>query len=589
MSYSRLHLLNHKLQQSVSTSNISSESYLDGGIATATTRTDQKKNRNSAHNDLVYEERRQSSDHLSANQEEDSHVTSTLNDPAFHENTHKSREEISIGMSTEMANKLESMVPQNGITREEDSRSSLVTKSYKKRSVRSLVHPKKGLLLETTTEEVSAELEGTALEDLLPSSPHHGRMETPEADSWIQKQDGVVSVEGSVDSCGENTVPSTRHSTDEGASTLLVSERVQKNGGQAFEKKASLETESKNLIRTILCDNDLNMMDMLGELQSPTEDEEKDFTIGSDQESYSTMSNESPRTIYSRMTVQGLFPSAECNEEIDLLESYESLSTNFSDCDDELSLKELRALNKNKERMECTSSISPHMTLKADGKGQNVDSFSPKKPLNEPKQKTFSRGSQEKSQKIISRKNSLCSSRSTVSPSLPWIDHNRSSQGHSDSEVNTLRSESEGMTASQCSSPWDFDPCDYGKPETEKKSKTQVVGDNKITYTEKEETQNPIREEIMSHLCHETRTFIEDLNKQRCDMPGPPMDLPKETQDFLDKIRKKSCARVASIQQVSVQTYRSPLIFHEESLELYVQILFILTSPCNESSLSFGM
>jgi hypothetical protein len=235
--------------------------------------------------------------------------------------------------------------------------------------------------------------------------------------------------------------------------------------------------------------------------------------------------------------------SSDSEEDLEL-QDFEGLPDDLSDYKDELSLKELRELNKNKEiSMTQSTSLLDH---NADIQSIACDSYKvDSKKLDS--RKTSKTNNDEEIQAKHTTFEKLCNS---ISQTRPFVGDD---EVHV-SSIQGLKLEMSGDVLSQGeSSLKEFEPyfdvdsmANNVKEEMDKHNNFEDARRSILLNDRKGKTTLLER----GLLSMETQAFIDELHKKDFTMPGPPMELPKETQEFLEKIKNKSCARLASYQQV---------------------------------------
>lgn len=223
------------------------------------------------------------------------------------------------------------------------------------------------------------------------------------------------------------------------------------------------------------------------------------------------------------------------------LQDFEGLPDDLSDYKDELSLKELRELNKNKEiSMIKSTSLLDH---DADIRSIVCDSYEVDSDKLDSRKSTKVNNNDEE---IQAKHKTFGKSISRTRPFLQDDDvHVSSIQG--------LKLEMSGDVLSQGESSLEefepyFDVDSMANNVKEEMDKHNNFEDARRSILNDRKGKTTLLERDL--LSMETQAFIDELHKKDFTMAGPPMELPKETQEFLEKIKNKSCARLASYQQV---------------------------------------
>ena len=235
--------------------------------------------------------------------------------------------------------------------------------------------------------------------------------------------------------------------------------------------------------------------------------------------------------------------SSDSEEDLEL-QDFEGLPDDLSDYKDELSLKELRELNKTKEiSMTQSTSLLDH---NADIQSIACDSY--KVDSNKLDARKTSKTNND--EEIQAKHTTFEKSRNSISQTRPFVGDD---EVHV-SSIQGLKLEMSGDELSQGeSSLEEFEPyfdvdsmANNVKEEMDKHNNFEDARRSILLNDRKGKT-TLLERDLLSM---EAQAFIDELHKKDFTMSGPPMELPKETQEFLEKIKNKSCARLASYQQV---------------------------------------
>lgn len=234
--------------------------------------------------------------------------------------------------------------------------------------------------------------------------------------------------------------------------------------------------------------------------------------------------------------------SGDSEEDLEF-QDFEGLPDDLSDYEDELSLKELRELNKNKE----ISMIKSTSLLDHDADIQSIvcDSYEVDSNKLDARKSIKTNNDEE----IQTKHKTFGKSHKSISQTQPFLQdddvHVSSIQG--------LKLELSGDVVSQGESSLEefelyFDVDSMANNVKEEMEKHNNFEDARRSILNDRKGKTTLLEKDLLSL--ETQAFIDELHKKDFTMSGPPMELPKETQEFLEKIKNKSCARLASYQQV---------------------------------------